>query len=271
MKKISIALLATLMLLMLIPVSAAERTLTLDRVVQINNNQLVLEFSEPIAVNLKGENYGPWCAIRLNDGSGQPVRINDDTSVYYGEYLQWAGSIQFTDSRHDRLHWTLSDLGHIGVNSITDISSFSGALADFSHLQVAFALEEVPYDAEAVYVDNAVCNITTADGEVYLRPTLPNGWEKCNLPITVNYGYRVDLSALESVEIAKTYDYDLVVNGSALDIEENVDEQSPEVQLVRSLRNDPLILAAIIGGSVVLSTLLIVIGVIIKKKKAVRS
>jgi hypothetical protein len=90
------------------PVAAAD-TLTLNRAVAINDNQIVLEFSEPIAVNLNGSNRGPWCALRL-------VGENDTLAwsggaENAGTALQFPGTMMFLDSKHDRIIWSMTPGG----------------------------------------------------------------------------------------------------------------------------------------------------------------
>lgn len=267
MKKILSMLLLVAVLLTGFTVSAAERKLTLDRAVQINDTQIILEFSEPIAINKYQENVGPFTAIRLLT-DGQPTRISDAKSLYYGEYLQWAGSLEYVDSKHDRLVWTIYQSA-VGVDTIEEIRNYTGELANYKHLPMALTLEEYPYDTDHRFVDNAICNVTTRDGSVYLTPSLPSGWEKCNLFIEVDYSYPVDLSATESVVEGISFDRQLLFRGSEIDVTEPVDESVtvPEEEPVRVLKNEPWIIAAILGGSVAVFALLLAIALIVRKKR----
>lgn len=265
-KKILSMLLLVAVLLTGFTVSAAERKLTLDRAVQINDTQIILEFSEPIAINKYQENVGPFTAIRLLT-DGQPTRINDIKSLYYGEYLQWAGNLEYVDSKHDRLVWTIYQSA-IGIDTIEEIRNYVGELANYKHLPMALTVEEYPYDTDHRFVDNAICNVTTRDGAVNLTPTLPSGWEKCNMFIEVDYSYPVDLSATESVVEGISFDRQLLFRGSEINGEDPMDEPVtlPEEPMLM-LKNEPWIIAAILGGSVVMVVLWFVIALIVRKKR----
>lgn len=112
LNKIIAALLLVVLILACLPVSAQEeRVLTLKRAVQVNDTQIVLEFSEPIAINLHQSNRGPYCPVRLVNSSGGTTRFNNEKHLLHPQYnthLQWIGSLQFLDSKHDRLIWTLT-------------------------------------------------------------------------------------------------------------------------------------------------------------------
>jgi hypothetical protein len=56
MKKF-VMILMLLALIITVPVSAADRKLTIERAVQIGDTQIVIEFSEPIAINI---NQSKW-------------------------------------------------------------------------------------------------------------------------------------------------------------------------------------------------------------------
>lgn len=267
MKKILSMLLLMAVLLTGFTVSAAERKLTLDRAVQINSTQIILEFSEPIAINKYQENFGPWIAIRLLT-DGQPTVVSDAKSLYYGQHLQWGGSVEYVDSKHDRLVWTINQSA-IGVDTIEEIRNYAGELANYKHLPMALTLEEYPYDTDHRFTDNAICNVTTRDGSVYLSPTLPYGWEKCNMLIEVDDSYPVDLSATESVVEGISFDRQLLFRGSEVDAKEPVDEPVtvPREEPVFMLKNEPRIIAAILGGSVAVFVLLFAIALIVRKKR----
>lgn len=270
-KIIALFLLAALLLAGL-PVSAAERKLTLDRAVQINETQIVLEFSEPIALNLNAK-YGPYFALRLVD-AGQPTTITNIKSVYYGEYLQWPGTVKYVDNKHDRLIWTMNGPA-IGVGTISGVVNHIGELAEYAHLPATFTLEEVPVSTEEMFVDNKICNVTTRDGQVYLTPTLPTGWEKCNVLIEKDFEYEVDLSHTESTFEYMSYQgQDLVMNGSLMEVEkpttdseEVLQEVQKEIQTIRVSKNDPMWIAGILGGGTLVLVVLVVIGLVVRKKR----
>ncbi len=267
MKKIIVALLAILAIIAGLPVSAAQRELTFERAVQINDTQIVLEFSEPVAVNIHGNNRGPYVAIRLVNGLGGGTLFDKttDKDPLYKKNLQWPGMLQYLDEKHDRLLWTMTSGGtSFGVTTINDIVNYKGVLADYSDRRVAIVIEEVPFDETKVTANDAIDNITTEDGEVYLTPTYPAGWERVTAPFTVNYSYPADLNKVQSTELfasSDTYAVPILEPGDITDLEDNKNS------VVRVLKNNTIITAAILGGGALLCVAMIVTSLIVRKKR----
>ncbi len=263
-------LLLLVVLLAGVCVQGADRKLTIKRAVLINDTQVVVEFSEPIAINKFETNRGPFIAIRLVNSSGAVQKVTDDKSPHYGTYLQWTGLVQYVDSKHDRLVVTLQT-EVMGIKTMSEILNYKGLLAEYKQFPVVFTLEEVPYTTAEHYTDGYICNVTTKDGEVYLSATRHQGYESCNIPIENAYGYRVDLSSLEGTmekkEIITEFEFPLVTLANEVPIEEIEDENSAD----EVLRNDPIITMAILGGSGLLCALLIVLAIVIHKKRKVVS
>ena len=269
MKKILIVLLI-MTLLAGVCVQAADRKLTLDRAVAISDTQIILEFSEPIAINKYESNYGPWIAIRYVRSDGGVYRIMDDKSPHYGTYLQWNGAVNYVDSKHDRLVFTLQG-SVFDVDTLTGIFSYQGKLEEFKDCNIVICVEEVPFDTAGHYSDNAISNITTRDGEVHLTPTRHVGYEACNIPIEVNYGYRVDLSMMEVTAEKRepiSVDYSLV---TLADGTEQLEEETDAPTIMDVKKNNPLLVAAILGGGAIVCLGLIVVAVIMNKKRKVVS
>lgn len=267
MKKAIISLLLILVLLAATPVGAQDRKLTLDRAVQISDTEIVLEFSEPIAINLFTESSGPFMGVRIVAKHGGVKRIDDLNSEYNGKYMQWTGTYVYLDNRHDRVLWTINT-DAIGVNTLSEIRNYEGELSKYSQFQIAMVVEEVPHDKTAKVTDNQVCNITTADGEVYLTADLPTGWEKCILPIEVDYQYALDRSATEGVwenTNKVTVDYSLIEKGSG--VQQSADGQEPVVQPTLVLRNDPIVVALLLGGGGLVVAALIITAILVRKKR----
>ncbi|MBO5783579.1 MAG: hypothetical protein J6R33_01275 [Clostridia bacterium] len=268
-KQITAVILLLVLLLAGLPVSAAERKLTLDRAVQISSTQIILEFSEPISIGKMTEGRKPAMLLRIVNSSGVLQTITDTKSKNYKANLQWEGTIRYTDSKHDRVVWTLDD-DNLGIKSISDVTEFKGELESFNKQKVAFVIEEIPVDGSSLSTDNTMCNITTQDGLVYLTPTLPNGREKCILPLEVNLGYRVNLSNTESTEELVDSMTNFTAPLIALGDGNFHQAQTEDAQPVRELRNNPMLVAGILGGgAVVLVALLVVSFIILKKKKKV--
>ncbi len=251
-------------------VQGADRKLTIKRAVMVNDTQIVVEFSEPIAVNKFETNRGPYIAIRLVNSAGGVQKVNDDKSPHYGTYLQWTGLVQYVDSKHDRLLITLQT-EVMGISTMSDILNYKGLLADYKQFPVVFTLEEVPYNTAEHYTDGYICNVTTQDGDVYLSATRHQGYESCNIPIENGYGYAVDLSAPESTvekkEIIMDFDYPLVTLADEVPIDEGPNENSAD----KVLKNDPMITMVILGGGGLICAALIVFAIIIGKRRKERS
>lgn len=266
-RKIMIALLAVMLFLCCLPVQAAEETpLTVKRAILINDNQVVIEFSEPIALNYHQSNRGPHIAIRFinKNGALQKFTDCDVVSPYYDVNLQWNGTHQFVDGNRDRLIWTKTD-GAFGAETIRDIVECKGVLAPLKDkYRVVLAIEEVPYDTNAAYTDNAICNITTTDGTRYLEPMMPSGWEKTNIPMDIDYNYYVDPSKFIAANVVdQNKRPNPLSKGNGIEIE--VKDPQPIEQVVR---NNPFVGLTIIGGWVVLAAILTVVVILIKKRKA---
>lgn len=261
MRKLLTVFLVLIVLLSTLPVAAADRVLTLDRAVQINNTQVVLEFSEPIAVNFHSSNTNPWICIRMGHS------CYADVCEECGGHLQWWGGIEYVDSNRDRLLFTMTP--NMGYNNISDIMNFKGKLEHHKGLNIWFCIEEAPYNADIAYVDNTICNITTLDGEVYLTPTFSEGYEKCNVGIDVDFNYDIDMG--EVIDLGATViDRTLLVGGeSILTTDKEKTETSEPAPLVR---NNPVIVVLVLGGSVLLMVALLMVGLVVRKKrKAVQS
>ena len=255
MRKVILCLLVVLSLLITLPVSAKEeRVLTLDRAIQINDTQVVLEFSEPIAVNFHNNNTSPWICIRL--GHSCYASVCEEC----GGHLQWWGGYEYVDGDRDRLLFTM--LPNMGIDNINDIRNRAGKLAHHDDLNLWFCIEESPYNADIAYVDNAICNITTLDGEVYLTPTFPEGYEKCNVALDVDFNYEIDFGKVMD-RGGTVIDRTLLVGGETIQVDAPAEEEAPAAVV----RNNPLVTALMLGGSAVVAGLLLTVGVIVRKKK----
>ncbi len=269
-KKIIVSLLLVALMLACLPVSAAERKLTCDAVYQVNDMQIVIEFSEPIAFNLNGSNAGPGVMLRMLSNIGSMAHVSDIKSPNYGNPMQWNGTLQYLDSKHDRLIWTFTQIGYMGCQSIADIQNRVGELGEpaYDSYVLAFVIEEEPFIKPGT--DLGICNITTEDGEVALTPTKPTGYEKLAIEPVINYSYPIDKNKIEGITRGSssfTFEYDggSVINPGEL---ESLSKENEELKM-EVVKNDPIILAVILGGSVLLCALLIVAGIVVRKKRKV--
>lgn len=271
MKKCLILLLVVLLLMSCLPASAAQdRKLTVERAIMINDNQIVVEFSEPVAFSLHAR-YAPYVCIRMvSDTGGVSVVAAADTDDpnNIGKHLQWGGQLQFVDDKHDRAIWTFSNVGHLGCNSAADVMARTGLLGleKYQKLHTVFCIEELPDEEPAT--DAKVINITTADGEVFLQPTRCQGWEAVLVPITINRGYAVNPEKFESIGSGQsgfkvTYETPVLALGNL----EPLADTTEKINVETVVRNEPIMVAAILGGSLLVSAALIVVSVLLRKKK----
>lgn len=228
----------------------AARILTLDRAVWINDYQIVLEFSEPIAVNKERQNNGPYAAIRLVTGAKNQVAKTDD-----GKYLQWKGSLEYADATHDKLLWTLAD-NRLGVTDVGDILSYRGQLAPYSRYAARFCLEEIPYDSSVPAATGLLDNVTTADGEVHLSANRPVGYDGAYCPIEKDYAYPLDPAQTESL-ISRRVE-------ASFSLGQGKEEETPAVTEQPA---SPLVSALIVGSGCLLAAALVGIGLAARKKE----
>lgn len=237
---------------------AADRLLTFDRAIQVDDYHIVLEFSEPIAINLKGMNRGPHCSIRI---VGSNYSLQWKGAVTYGTALQWQGSLEYLDSKHDRLVYTLTATT-LGVTCIADITNFRGELAKYSKFSAAFCLEEVPFETEELINNGLLDNITTADGEEYLWSNRPGGWDGSYQPIEIDYSYPADFSKTESVERIPERTESAIALGTGV-----AQEDEPVVETVTVVKNDPVVFCLLIGGGLVVGALIAIVLILILRKR----
>lgn len=271
LKNTLLSLFIVIALLCCLPVQAAERQLTVKRAIQVNDNEIVIEFSEPIALNYHQTNRGPHMALRITNAGGTVQRYTEELlHPSYNAVLQWNGTVQFVDDKHDRLIWTLTDRT-FDCSTVTDILNWEGLHGVYKNKYfVTFGIEEVPYDTTVPSADGKLCNITTADGEVYLTPLYLNGWEDCNLPVEVDFGYKIDRSQFnpsESINEVKGITQNPISEGNG-PIEEVTDDSTGEIQTTQVVKNDPFVIAMILGAGVAVAGLLMFIIIRIKKRKA---
>lgn len=270
--KACVVLLAVVCLLASVPFSAQaqeEPWLTLDRVVQVSKNQIICEFSEPIAVNVTQEK-GPFVAIRVvKEGGGGLRRTKSDAR------MEWQFGIQYLDAKHDRLLCTMSTVA-LNLDDISDILNWRGELAEYKDtgVEIRFVIEELPDDT-INYSDCGVCNITSVDGTKVLLPTYTTGYEAAQELIEVDMNYEFDTSMVSSVVVSNGLSADTIVamKGSeylAMQAEQGGSDQPPVIT-VEVVDNDPLIIALLLGGGVLISgAILAVAWIVIRKRKVAK-
>lgn len=147
-------------------VALPEPALTLEKVELLNEKELLLTFSAPIA--MQGT---PFAGVRLVNDALKLQRDED------GKYLQWSGTLAPVDGNPSQLKWTLT--GNLyGVKGLSEILRFSaGNLSSFSDSLIRFCLEETPAKegAEPYHFlagNKKVSNITYTDSPLCLDATL---------------------------------------------------------------------------------------------------
>lgn len=190
-KKFQIAV-VLLFLLMLFPICslnimAEDEPLVCLRAVQINDYQVVIEFSEPVKINYYGVSSGPYYAVRMTDSSWELQKSEEN------QYLQWTGIVTYADNIHDRLLFTIT-ADRAGVQSVSEIMEYQGKLASYSDLLVTMCIEEVGSPATAT-----VNNITSADGMKFLQANRTGGSDGVYTVIEKDFSYNIDFSKVELI------------------------------------------------------------------------
>jgi hypothetical protein len=240
--------------------------LTLDRVIQISDSELILEFSKPVVLNKFQSNRGPYGALRFVNSSNAVGYAYNKYDVK-GDALQWAGTYSYIGDDHSKLLWTIN-MTRFGCGTITQIMNMKNEDAlrgiEKDKLKLRFVLEEVPFNENAITADGKIDNVTTEDGKQYLTPTYPKGWESCAMDFEVNFNYPINRDEVVGVSSAsQNWDFDIMWKGEGIVVEET---DAPEVEIVRVLKNDPKTIALIFAADL-LAVAVLVIVLVIKKKK----
>jgi len=162
LKKVSALLLCMVLLasMFLVTNTQAADQVYLERAICINDTQIVLEFSEPIAINKNGNSAGPWICMRVlypdnNTVTGGPREDN---------CLQASGGWEFVDEQQDRILWTM-DIGCIyeSNETISSIVNFENDMWRYGLYTVKMYIEEIPFSRDNPGGDWND-NITSLDG-----------------------------------------------------------------------------------------------------------
>ncbi len=266
-----IALVLACGLLLSLPFAAqAEDSdfLTLDRVVQISDTEMILEFSEPVVLNKFQVNRGPYGALRYVNASNAVGYAINQYNVN-GDPLQWEGQYMYINEDHSKLLWRITT-NRLGCNTISEIVNISHPDAlrsiEKNKLELRFVLEEVPYDQKGITADGKIDNVTTEDGSKYLLPNKPSGWESCIMEVVRDFNYPLDRSKFVGTSsAAQNWDFDVIFKGEGLVVEEEVD--GTPVEIVKVLKNDPKVIAMIFGADLVVAALAVLAVVLVLKKK----
>lgn len=248
-------------------VQAKDAPLTLDKVTQISDTEIVLEFSEPIEINKYQSNRGPYCCIRWCDNTGNASYAINKYNVN-GEAMQWEGQLSYIGDDHSKLLWTIS-MTRLDCSTIDQVLNPTNEdmlrSIEKNKLKLRFVLEEVPFNQTELTADGKIDNVTTADGSKYLFPNFPKGWERYVMDIEANYNYPIDRSNIVGVKsLGQKWDFDVIFKGEGITAEETPEEN---VQIVKTLKNDPAKIAMIFGADVLLIAVAVVVILVVKKKR----
>ena len=113
-------------------VSAADE-LVVERVVAIDDYNIVVEFSDSVAFNLNGSAIGPWVAIRVMDGASL---ISDS-----GGPAQIGGTVNFiSDGTTSRMIFTMDTNNAMGVTALPAFLNKEGDFARFADYDIMFCI-----------------------------------------------------------------------------------------------------------------------------------
>ena len=246
---------------------AKEAPLTLNKATQISDTEILLEFSEPIEINKFQSNRGPYCCIRWCDNTGNAKYALNKYNVE-GEALQWQGQLFYVGDDHSKLVWTIS-MTRLGYATISEVLNGTNEdmrrAIDKDKLKLRFVMEEVPFNELGVTADGKIDNVTTKNGSKYLWPSFPKGWERCVLDLEVNYNHPVDRTNFVGVNsLGQKWEFDVIFKGEGI-----VTEETPadNVQVAKTLKNDPATIAIIFGVDVLLIAVAVVVILVVKKKR----
>ncbi len=234
--------------------------LTLERVVQISDYEVVIEFSVPIAIKLADSTInGPFVCIRMFSGDDDVLWDAQADPVIP---VQWELKLEFVDQNRDRLLGTLSSTVY-NVDTINDITGYKGTLSRFSeNYTPKFCVEEIPYDTNFPYNDGFLDNITTLDGERHLLATRPQGLDGALAVIERDYSYEIDRTACFGIK-DNAQNVQIGMAAGTEPLTTATDDSADETP-------DPLYIGLFLGGTVLICVLAIVL-VSRSRKKEVRS
>lgn len=245
---------------------------------KVSETQVLFVFSEPIKLNGKA----PWIDLRMTNASGAIIGIYDNAGNRTG-YQQWTGvTTQYADEVHDKLILTVNG-EQWGCDGFSDLYSGKGTFdADAKkNAEILEKIEKKSYrfliGMEETYLitPNEVMNdgmlknfVSEKEDGVYVWPTRLNAGECVHayldeldpLPASI----KLDPNKFESLGgSGQTWDFDIMELGTPL--EEEVENENKVITTV--VKNDPMMIAIILGAGVLVAAVLIVVFVLASKKR----
>lgn len=238
------------------------RAVYLDAAYKINDNQIVFDFSEPIKINQKL----PCIDIRMTSTSGGIIRKRDAAGNAVGYYRWTALSFEYLDGEHDKLIFTLGGLG------FTDLlaGNWDGCTPaikekiDKGTYRFMIGIEEkYLVNENEVLRDGMIKNmVSEKDDNVYLWPLRLDAGECAYWWIDELLEKPADLTVdpakFESMSgKGQDWDHNILKRGST--------PLTPQV--LTQVKNDPLVIAAMLGGAVLVVLVAALVKVAIRKGK----
>lgn len=244
---------------------AAQEYLTLDRVVRVSNTEMVLEFSRPVMLNKNqpaGVNVTPFFGLRWQSKSGEAQYLkNEKGENISSEVLQWAGKVQYLDDEHDRLLWTITDDSY-HCNTIGEVmgGGLVASVIEERDLVLKFVVQETPFDRSKPIADGKMDNITTEDGEIYLFPNTPSGWERCIMDFETDYSYPIDRDLIRDLDSAgQDWDFSILAQGKGSKTEDPTATEWQEVRVIQMdiVNMGILAIGILVAGGIIITALLL--------------
>ena len=244
--------------------AAKNDLLLVEDVVLVDDAHLIVKFNKPVAFNIKGDNRGPWIALRIVDDANNYLVADNGSMV-----LQWTCLTEFTDDKHDTLVMTYD----LDGSTMKDFVNFGGLWREHykEGRHARLCIEEVPYNQAEPAYDGFIDNITTLDGKTRMWANKPGGWDGSYFDIRTDYNYKIDLSNKQALRKIDDFDYGTVLAAGTLTAEESKTETETKVVTETVVKNNPLHTGIIIGvGAVAGAALAVVLGLVIGKAGKVK-
>jgi len=243
----------------------------LDAGYKISDTQIVLEFSEPIKVNVKN----PWYDIRMTNREGTIQARYDAAGNQIGWYM-WNVTLEYFNSDHDKLLVTLKD-SLCDCDTISELVNAQGSFSEDVKEKINNGTYRFIVNVEELYFGNPndyindgnLQNLVSeANPEAYVWPNkLGNGeaviwWLDELLPKPANMV--VDASKFEALTGGgQDWESSILSAGEIEDTE--TEEAEPDV--VTMVKYDPLRIAAILGAGVLAAVVLVLVFILASKKR----
>lgn len=245
---------------------------------KVSETEVLFVFSEPVKIN--GKN--PWIDLRMTNASGAIIGIYDNVGNRTG-YQQWnAVTTQYADAKHDKILLSVSG-EQWGCDGFSDLYSGKGTF-DADPKKNAEILEKIEKKSYRFLIGmeetwlvnpNEVMNdgmlknlVSETDPDVFVWPTRLNAGECVHayldeldpLPASI----KLDPNQYEPMGgKGQDWDFDIMELGTPL--EEEVENENKVITTV--VKNDPMVIAIILGAGVLVAAVLIVVFVLASKKR----